>query len=137
LDPECFPKVHMLKAWSPVHGTLWRWQNHWEQSLVGDLRSLSACYWRALWTLSPFIVSFCTLAMRWMNFLCHTHLHHDVFPCHRSKNICVPTALRPKHPKLWAEIKLSSFEVDYLRYFVIVRENWLTQKHKLMQNQRT
>jgi hypothetical protein len=68
--------------------------------------------------------------MRWIGFLCHV-----LSPwCTAS-----PQAQKQQDQltigwnilKLWVKVNFSSLQVDFLRYFVIARESWLTHFDKM------
>lgn len=43
LDLECFPEAHVLKVWSPAHGTIWRFWNHYQMGLAKRMQGHSGC----------------------------------------------------------------------------------------------
>jgi hypothetical protein len=53
-------------------------------------------------------------------------LCHDVLPSHKTQTKG-PINHGLVHSKLWAKINIFSLQLNYLRYFMVVMESWLTQ----------
>jgi hypothetical protein len=103
------PKVHVLMVWYSVWH-FWKAVGHKRWGLLGDIRSLRPCPRNELWG-SGLLFCFLTI-MRWATSSAMWSCY-DVLPHHRSKS----KGVYWPWIETMSQIKLSSLQTDYLRYF--------------------